>query len=95
MHGNGIIFSSEDKILYEGEYKNGKYDVEGKLWMESKNTYYIGGFEKGKKNGHGEIYDKNGTIIMEFYEDMTKGSFKLFKKNSSVFSILKMFNIQI
>ena len=31
MHGNGIIFSSEDKILYEGEYKNGKYDIKGTI----------------------------------------------------------------
>ena len=52
--------------------------------------YFVGNFKKGKKNGHGELYEKNGKIIFEgqFHKDKPEGIFKFFRdKKYTTFDI--------
>ena len=92
-HGSGILFSSDHTILYEGDYAKGEYEGEGKLLIKGADgvdRYFVGNFKKGKKNGHGELYEKNGKIIFEgqFHKDKPEGSFKFFRdKKYTTFDI--------
>jgi len=51
-HGRGI---AEGKEKYEGRFKNGLPDGEGK-YTYSNGVVYEGGWEKGNRNGKGKLY---------------------------------------
>lgn len=62
-HGKGIYFGEDDLLVYRGEFKNGKYDGEGKLYetkyenkVSKSMLVYEGNFKNGEKNGQGESY---------------------------------------
>lgn len=42
--------------MYEGEFKNNKMHGTGQLYYDD-GQYFIGQFDKGKKNGQGEEYN--------------------------------------
>ncbi len=52
LEGKGYYCTSNGKVIYSGEFKNGKYHGLGKLYS-TKDTYYEGEFVEGKRHGHG------------------------------------------
>ena len=55
-------YNHDDKLIYEGEYLNGKRNGKGKEYYENGLVKFEGEYMKGKKwNGKG--YDKNNNII--------------------------------
>ena len=58
------MYYKDGCVEYEGDFKEGKYDGEGKYIYEN-GDYYIGQFKDGLYNGKGKEYDKNGNIINE------------------------------
>ena len=77
-HGKGVIYSDiktkNKSIIYDGDFKNGKPEGEGKCYYENGN-YYIGQFSNGVRHGKGIIYYRNGNIKFkgEFVEDNVQG----------------------
>ena len=57
MHGVGIKFTTNGN--YDGEFKNNKYDGQGKRTYKSGNIY-AGGWKEGEKNGEGSLTFTNG-----------------------------------
>ena len=57
-HGKGVLYHNNKKI-YDGEFKNGKYDGNGILYFEN-DYYYVGEFKNDLMEGDGIVYDKNG-----------------------------------
>ena len=48
----------DNKLIYDGEFKNDKYEGNGTLYID--NDYiYVGEFKNNKMEGTGIIYDKN------------------------------------
>ena len=57
---------SNDKLLFEGEYKNGRRNGIGIEYDEFKGLkLYEGEFKNGKRNGNGKEYKYNGKISFE------------------------------
>ena len=52
LEGKGYFCTSSGKVIYSGEFKNGKYHGFGKLYS-TKDTYYEGEFVEGQRHGHG------------------------------------------
>ena len=52
------------KLKYEGQFQDGKYHGEGKLYDESDKLRYQGQFQDGNYHGEGKLYDDEGV----FYE---------------------------
>ena len=63
---NMIIFILNGKLLFEGEYLNGKRNGKGKEY-DSLNDKLIfeGEYSNGKRNGKGKEYNNNGELIFE------------------------------
>ena len=64
MHGKGTFYYRNGKPLYEGEWKNGKFEGFGKQYSET-GEYYVGEFKNNLPNGNGTIHDKNGRILLK------------------------------
>ncbi len=60
-NGKGTMYYSNNTIKYEGDFKKGKFEGKGKLYLEN-DEYYIGEFLDGIKSGKGTEYYKNGII---------------------------------
>lgn len=76
-NGNGKLFSSDGRIIYEGEFYNDKPEGMGKCFYNN-GDYYIGPFKNGLRNGKGTIYYENGTVHYEgdFSNDQPQGNGK-------------------
>ena len=80
-HGKGTIFSeihsSNDYILYEGDFSNGKLNGYGKCAYDNGN-YYIGQFSNNLRHGKGTLFYKNNSIKYEgdFIKDLAEGNGK-------------------
>jgi len=57
--------SYSDKLIYEGEYLNGKINGKGKEYDNYFGTVYEGKYLNGKRNGKGKEYHRTGEIIFE------------------------------
>lgn len=55
--------------VYEGEWRNGKKDGQGKLSREKPRMEYSGGFLEGKYSGMGILKEEN----LEYRGDFTEG----------------------
>ena len=70
--GRGILYGMNDKIIFNGYFKNGEYEGFGRLY---ENTYdnhkliYNGYFKNGKYNGKGILYSNNQIIYEGFFLD--------------------------
>ena len=64
MHGKGTFYYKKGKPLYEGEWKNGKFEGHGKQYSAN-GEYYLGEFINFLPTGNGTIYDKNGRAIFK------------------------------
>ena len=56
---------SNDDLLFEGEYLNGKRNGKGKEYYESDKIIFEGEYKNGKRNGKGKIYYNNGELKFE------------------------------
>ena len=54
--GRGLQVFQELGQSYEGEWHNNYFDGHGKLTYNN-NSYYVGEFKGGKKDGSGQYYD--------------------------------------
>ena len=63
-NGKGILYYSNGKIKYEGDFINGKFEGIGRYNMEN-GDYYIGQWKNNLKNGKGIEYYSNGNIKYE------------------------------
>ena len=54
-----------NKILFIGEYKNGKRNGIGIEYDEERRIIYKGNYLNGKRNGKGKEYDRSSGIIYE------------------------------
>ena len=68
--GKGIIYYKNGKILYEGDFINGKREGFGKF-IDKNGDWYIGQWLNGQKHGEGKIYYSNGNLLYE--GDFVKG----------------------
>ena len=62
-------YKFENGDVYEGIIKNSLLDVYGS-YLYNDGSFYVGGFEKGKKNGYGLTYDiKTGKFYNTNYKN--------------------------
>ena len=67
FNSNNIIKEyniNNDKLIFEGEYLNGKRNGKGKEYMDTK-LIFEGEYLNGKRNGKGKEYDKDGKLKFE------------------------------
>ena len=89
-HGKGAIYSeiysNNNYIIYEGDFKEGKPNGIGKCVYDNGN-YYIGEFLNGIRHGKGTIYYKNNNIKYEgdFVEDRVEGNGKYIWENGEYY----------
>ena len=81
MHGKGIIYLN-NKIKYDGDFVNNKFNGFGKYYFEN-GDYYIGEVKDDMQHGKGKLYDKNGNIRVEgnFVNDHLNGIGKIYLEN--------------
>ena len=60
---NHII--NKNKLIFEGEYLNGKRNGKGKKYYDDGKLMYEGEYLNGKRNGKGKEYFKNGKLKFE------------------------------
>ena len=86
MNGKGILVLKGDRIKYEGEFVNNKFEGYGKYYFES-GKYYIGQWLNDMQHGKGKIYDKNGKVILEgdFKYDHLDGIAKIFLSDGNYY----------
>ena len=53
------------KLIFEGEYLNGKRNGKGKEYNDNGKLIFEGEYLNGKRNGKGKEYDNNGKLIFE------------------------------
>ena len=58
----GIEYDEKGQIIYDGDFKNGKYYGKGKLYRNGK-IIYEGDFVDDKLQGKGKEFDKEGKVI--------------------------------
>lgn len=66
-HGDGTMtYNNEDKLVYEGEWKNGKREGKGVSLKKSDNSMYEGEFQNDKPNGLGLLYTEDQILYYRF-----------------------------
>ncbi len=65
-NGTGIFTSEDGAFSYEGSWKNGKFDGKGTITYEN-NTWEIGEYKKGKRNGLCRIYTEDDAFVENYY----------------------------
>ena len=75
LNGRYIVYESneigaeysnnDDKIVFVGEYLNGKRNGKGKEYNSSDKLIFEGEYLNGKRNGKGKEYDNYGQLIFE------------------------------
>jgi hypothetical protein len=73
-HGKGL-YKTPDGLVYEGEWKNNKYDGFGSL-IYSDNSSYTGNFREGNKEGNGKLVLGKTIYDGEFLNDNKHGQGK-------------------
>ena len=53
---------NKNKLIFEGEYLNGKRNGKGKKYYDIGNLMFEGEYLNGKRNGKGKEYFKNGKL---------------------------------
>ena len=76
-NGTGKVkeYNVNGKIIFEGEYLNGKKNEKGKEFWNG-NLEFEGEFLNGEKNGKGKEYNNKGELI---YEGEYKNDKKILK----------------
>ena len=83
---NEVKHCIKEKIKYEGEFMNDKFEGNGKEYFED-GGYYIGEFKNDFKNGKGIEYDKDGNIIYDgdYINNKQEGKGKYYYKNGEYY----------
>ena len=71
------------KLIYDGEYLNGKKNGIGKEYYMNGSLKFEGEYLNGKKNGKGKEYDDKGELIFEgefLNDEKKKGRIKEYNK---------------
>ena len=64
-NGKGKEYDSyDDSLIFEGSYKNGQRNGNGKDYVKGK-LVFEGEYLKGERHGKGKIYNLNGILIFE------------------------------
>ena len=84
-YGIGIEYNKNNKIIYEGEFVNNKYDGEGTQYYKEGGKYK-GHWENGEKNGKGEEYYKNNNkkYVGNFRNNHYSGKGFFFNENGNL-----------
>jgi len=61
LNGKGKEYY-DDKLIFEGEYKNGERNGKGKEYYDNK-LLFEGEYLKGERNGEGKENDYDGILI--------------------------------
>jgi hypothetical protein len=62
--GNGILYDTDERVIYEGEWKDGKPNGKGSYyWKDGRK--YVGDFRNGQSHGNGALYAADGTVTYE------------------------------
>ena len=62
----GKVYNAyDDRILFEGEYSNGRKKGKGIEYYNNGNKKYEGEYLNGKRNGKGKEFNENGKLIFE------------------------------
>lgn len=66
-NGKGMIYydNEQNNIYYEGNFENGRYHGEGKIYNEEGVMIYDGNFKLNKRSGDGKSYYPNSQIEYE------------------------------
>ena len=75
FHGYGKRFA--DNLIYEGEFKNGKWDGRGSVVHDGGKYKYEGNFSNGKQNGFGKLTVGNVIFSGIFKDDKPTGEFEI------------------
>lgn len=76
IEGNGLFYSQEKKMLYQGQFKNNLFEGKGEQNFENfgNEITYEGMFKKGKREGKGKILYGDGNMYEgEFFDDKFNG----------------------
>ena len=71
MHGEGILFDKNNKLIFKGNYYNNKKYGRGKFIFRN-NEYYEGEFFDDKMEGKGCYYYENGDIWEGYFKNNMK-----------------------
>ena len=83
-------FYYNDKLSFEGEYKNGKRDGKGKEYNNVGKLLFEGEYKNGKRNGKGKEYNISEKLVFEGeYSNGKKWNGKIFNSNNNNFEELK------
>ena len=85
-NGKGIKYYKNGKILYDGNFINGKFEGNGKYIWEY-GTYYIGQWKNGLRHGKGTDYYSDGKIMYEgdWVNNKREGNGKLIWKDGAYY----------
>ena len=71
MHGIGILFDKNNKLIFKGNYYNNKKYGKGKFYLKEK-EYYEGEFFDDKMEGKGFYHYENGDIWEGYFKNNMK-----------------------
>jgi len=84
--GKGVLYSYDGELIsYEGDFKEGFYDGEGKQYKDG-HLIYLGEFKDGKYSGTGTLYNiSSGEVLYsgEFKNGLYDGEGKLYDTHSA------------
>ena len=83
-HGKGTVYyKKNEKIKYEGDFVNGKYEGFGELYNENGKIIYKGYFKNNKYEGNGKLYDYFD-YIGPFVNGLKQGKGIEYHKNGNI-----------
>ena len=71
-HGKGKVYDMNDRLIYDGDFVEGKFEGNG-IYLLEDDGHYIGQFLDGLEHGKGIIYDNKGNVRYE--GDFVKGKY--------------------
>ena len=71
MHGVGILFDKNNKLIFKGDYYNNKKYGKGKFYLKEK-EYYEGEFFDDKMEGKGIYHYNNGDTWEGYFKNNYK-----------------------
>lgn len=83
--GEGILFDDNDNVVYEGSFKNNKYNGYGKYY-ENEILKYEGNFYNNMFHGDGKYYYEKGIVYKgTFLNNIKTNIGQLLNKNNKIF----------
>ncbi len=62
LNGEGIVYTPDGKISFEGIFLKGKFNGIGILYFENGEKKYSGDWKNGIMEGNGKLYNENGGL---------------------------------